>query len=125
MAGGKFRAGQFPLITLQKGFQVGYRLGGFAYVTDCNVIPPASMAALRGLDVLILDALRYRSHPTHFTVAEALAVAAELAPRRTILTHIAHDLDHAAASALLPPGVEIGYDGLVIDVSNGEVASPR
>ena len=65
---------------------LGYRSGSFAYVTDCNSIPPESMARLRGLDVLILDALRYRSHPTHFTIDEALAVAAELAPRRTLRT---------------------------------------
>ncbi|MEO8504619.1 MAG: MBL fold metallo-hydrolase [Acidobacteriota bacterium] len=95
---------------------LGYRSGGFAYVTDCNSIPPESMARLRGLDVLILDALRYRSHPTHFSIDEALAVVADLTPRRTILTHIAHEVEHAEASARLPAGVEIGYDGLIFDV---------
>ena len=64
----------------------------------------------------MLDALRDRPHPTHFTVAEALAVVARLAPERTYLTHICHDLPHAATCARLPPGVELAYDGLSIAV---------
>lgn len=93
---------------------LGFRFGPFAYVTDCNSIPPESLGKLRGLEVLVLDALRYREHPTHFNVDQALAIAAELRPRQTFLTHIAHDLDHAATNAALPPGVELGYDGLVL-----------
>jgi phosphoribosyl 1,2-cyclic phosphate phosphodiesterase len=117
---GPFRAGGMsftPLSVAHGSMEVlAFRSGCFAYVTDCSAIPPASLDALRDLDVLILDALRIRPHPTHFTVAEAVAVASELAPRRTILTHIAHDLLHAEVSASLPPGVELGYDGLVFDV---------
>lgn len=117
---GPFTAGGIPFepLPVDHGEMevLAFRSGRFAYVTDCNAIGARTRAALGGLDVLILDALRHRPHPTHFTVAEALAVIAELAPRRAILTHIAHDLDHEAASAALPAGVEIGYDGLVFDV---------
>jgi phosphoribosyl 1,2-cyclic phosphate phosphodiesterase len=94
----------------------GYRLGDFAYVTDCNAIPPASMDLLRGLDVLVIDALRYTPHPTHFTIPEALDVIAQLRPRRAYLTHITHEVDHATTSHELPPGVELAYDGLTVTV---------
>jgi phosphoribosyl 1,2-cyclic phosphate phosphodiesterase len=93
----------------------GYRIGGFAYLTDCNLIPESSFALLEGLDTLILDALRYRPHATHFSVAEALAVAARIGARRTILTHLAHEIDHDEPAIALPPGVEFGYDGLAFD----------
>jgi len=117
---GPFEAGgmRFTPLPVAHGTMevLAFRIGGFAYVTDCSAIPPASLAALTDLDVLVLDALRHRPHPTHFTVAEALAVIADLRPRRAILTHIAHDLGHAAVSASLPPGVELGWDGLTFDV---------
>lgn len=95
---------------------LGYRLGHFAYVTDCNAIPAASLEVLHGLDVLVLGALRHQPHPTHFTVAEALQVVEVLKPQRTWFTHIAHDLDYQRASEELPSGVELAYDGLVIDL---------
>jgi phosphoribosyl 1,2-cyclic phosphate phosphodiesterase len=66
--------------------------------------------------VLVLDALRHRRHPTHFTVAESLAVVARLQPRHTYFTHMCHDLPHVATNATLPPGVELAFDGLQIDV---------
>jgi phosphoribosyl 1,2-cyclic phosphate phosphodiesterase len=69
---------------------------------------------LRGLDVLVLDCLRITSHPTHLSLERSLAYIAELKPRRAYLTHLAHDIKHARDSALLPPGVEFGYDGLEI-----------
>ena len=90
---------------------LGFRFGDIAYCTDTNGIPPASMAKLQGLDVLILDCLRREPHTTHFGLAEALAVAAELNPRRTLLTHISHDLD-ASIGETLPENVELAYDGL-------------
>ncbi|MBM3279579.1 MAG: MBL fold metallo-hydrolase [Candidatus Handelsmanbacteria bacterium] len=96
---------------------LAYRFGSFAYVTDCNAIPPASLGRLRGLEVLVLDALRHNNHPTHFTVAQALEVVAELRPRRAYLTHIAHDLDHEKTNAALPAGVELAYDGLSFEVA--------
>jgi phosphoribosyl 1,2-cyclic phosphate phosphodiesterase len=93
----------------------GYRLGSFAYVTDCNSIPEASFRLLTGVEVLILDALRYRPHSTHFSVEQALTVAARIGASRTILTHLAHEIDHDAPAVALPEGVEFGYDGLVLD----------
>jgi phosphoribosyl 1,2-cyclic phosphate phosphodiesterase len=94
----------------------GYRIGSFAYVTDCNRIPETSFRALDGVEVLILDALRYRPHPTHFSIDEALEAAGRIAARRTILTHLTHEVDHGAPEAPLPPGVEFGYDGLTFDL---------
>jgi phosphoribosyl 1,2-cyclic phosphate phosphodiesterase len=93
----------------------GYRLGAFAYVTDVNFIPEESHALLAGVEVLVLGALRYRPHTTHFTFAEAFAAAERIGARRTLLTHIAHDVDHAAPAVRLPAGVEIAHDGLVVD----------
>ena len=94
---------------------LGFRVGGFAYLTDCNRIPDESWPLLDGVTTLVLDALRDRPHSTHFSVAEALGVVARLQPVRTYFTHICHDLPHAATCARLPPGVELGYDGLVIE----------
>ncbi len=102
---------------------LGYRLGSFAYLTDCSRLPDEAWPLLEGLDVLVLDALRHRPHPTHFTVAEALAVVQRLKPRQTYLTHICHDLPHAATNASLPAGVELAYDGLVVTIDAGEASS--
>jgi phosphoribosyl 1,2-cyclic phosphate phosphodiesterase len=96
---------------------LGYRLGNFAYLTDCNRIADGSWELLQQLDTLVLDALRDEPHTTHFTVAEALEVIARLAPRRALLTHMTHDLGHAATNARLPAGVELAYDGLVLEVA--------
>jgi len=96
---------------------LGFRIGAFAYLTDCNRIPDESWPLLEGVRVLILDALRDRQHSTHFNVAEALDVVARLGPERTYFTHICHDLPHAATCARLPPGVELAYDGLVLEVA--------
>ncbi|MDQ3070341.1 MAG: MBL fold metallo-hydrolase, partial [Acidobacteriota bacterium] len=93
----------------------GLRIGGFAYLTDCNRIPESSMEQLRGLDVLVLDALRRRAHPTHFTLDEALGVTKALAPAQTYFTHMCHDLGHEATCAALPAGVTLAYDGLVVE----------
>ena len=95
---------------------VGFRFGDFAYLTDTNHIPDASWPLLAGVKTLILDALRHRPHPTHFSVSEALAAVARLQPRRTYLTHICHDLPHVATNAALPKGVELAYDGLQLTI---------
>lgn len=95
---------------------LAFRFGDFAYVTDTNRIPPESLARLRGLDTLILDALRPQPHSTHFCLEEAVEVARLLRPRRTFLTHLAHDVAHAATERRLPPGVRLAYDGLVLEV---------
>jgi phosphoribosyl 1,2-cyclic phosphate phosphodiesterase len=95
---------------------LGFRLGSFAYLTDCSSIPDASWPLLDGVRVLILDALRHKPHPTHFSVSEALAVVARLTPERTYFTHISHDLPHAATCARLPEGVALAHDGMILDV---------
>ncbi len=95
---------------------LGYRIGSFAYLTDCSAIPPASWPLVEGVRTLVVDALRDRPHPTHFTVAEALAVVDRLAPERAYFTHICHDLGHASTCGRLPRGVELAYDGQVLEV---------
>jgi len=89
---------------------LGYRMGPLAYCTDCSEIPPESEAMLKGLDVLVLDSLRHRPHPTHFTLAEALAVVEALSPQRAYLTHLTHEVPHAETSDTLPEGIELAHD---------------
>jgi phosphoribosyl 1,2-cyclic phosphate phosphodiesterase len=93
---------------------MAYRFNDFAYLTDLSEIPEATMNALRDLDVLVLDCLRFREHPTHLWVDKALGFVEELKPRRTFFTHIAHDIKHERDSKRLPEGVEFAYDGLVL-----------
>jgi phosphoribosyl 1,2-cyclic phosphate phosphodiesterase len=95
---------------------LAFRFGDFAYVTDTGRIPEASMDRLRGLDTLILDALRWEPHATHFSIAEAVEVVEELKPRRTFFTHLAHTVQHADAERRLPPNVRLAYDGLILTV---------
>lgn len=99
----------------------GYRIGDVAYCTDTNFIPEDSMALLQGLDVLILDGLRHKKHPTHFTVEESLVVIEVLRPKKAYLTHIAHQLKHEPTNASLPQHVELAYDGL--SFSSGDSSS--
>lgn len=93
-----------------------YRFGAFAYATDASEISPESRDRLRGLDTLVLGALRHREHPTHFSIAQALEVVADLKPRRTFFTHMAHDLEHRATDRELPDGVRLAYDGLLLEI---------
>lgn len=96
----------------------GYRVGDFAYVTDCNRIPDASFELLAGVEILILDALRFDPrHPTHFTVAEACAAAARIGAAKTYFTHLNHDVDYGKPKYPLPDTVELAYDGLQFVVS--------
>jgi phosphoribosyl 1,2-cyclic phosphate phosphodiesterase len=94
-----------------------FRFGNAAYVTDQSDIPSESLPLLEDLDVLFLGALRREPHPTHSTVDQALAWVERLRPRRAYFTHICHHLPHAETNAQLPGGVELAYDGLVIDVA--------
>lgn len=93
----------------------GFRVGGFAYLTDCNALADPAWPLLDGLDVLVLDALRERPHPTHFSLAEAVETARRIGARRTYFTHMCHDLSHDATNARLPEGMQLAYDGLVLD----------
>lgn len=96
---------------------LGFRIGPFAVVTDVHFIPEESFARLKGVEVLVLSALRYRPHPTHFNIDQAIAAAARVGARRTLFTHVAHDVEHAALERALPAGVEIGHDGLVVEIA--------
>jgi phosphoribosyl 1,2-cyclic phosphate phosphodiesterase len=115
-----FTIGSLPIIPLeiQHGSWTitGFRIGRLGYVTDANAIPPGSLACLHGLDVLVLNALRIEPHPTHFSLAQALEIIAELRPRRALLVHMTHDMDHAAINASLPAHVRLAYDGQVVEI---------
>jgi phosphoribosyl 1,2-cyclic phosphate phosphodiesterase len=116
---GEFCLGRTPVtpVPLLHGRRhiLGYRIGPFAYLTDCSQIPEQAWPLLDGVDLLVVDALRDKPHPTHFTVAEALGVVERLRPSRAWFTHIAHDLPHAATCARLPEGVDLAYDGLTLE----------
>lgn len=94
---------------------LGFRFGGLAYSCDVSGIPDASLDALKGLDVWIVDALRFRPHPSHFNVAEALEAIARVAPKRAVLTHMHVDLDYEQLSCELPKGVQPAFDGMVLE----------
>jgi phosphoribosyl 1,2-cyclic phosphate phosphodiesterase len=107
-------------VRLHHGFTVpvlGFRFGNVAYCTDVNFIPPESMDELHGLDVLIVDCLRREPHATHFGLAQALKVIEELQPKRALLTHMSHHLEHEATNAELPGGVQLAYDGMEIELT--------
>jgi phosphoribosyl 1,2-cyclic phosphate phosphodiesterase len=99
-----------------RGSVYGFRFGDAAYLTDHSAIPDESLASLEGLDVLFLDALRHKPHPTHSTVARSLEYVERLKPKRTYFTHISHDLPHEFTQARLPEGVHLAFDGLEIEV---------
>ena len=95
----------------------GFRIGAFAYLTDCSRIPSDSWRLLDGVDVLVLDALRERPHPTHFSLTEAVAAAERIGARQTLFTHIAHDLGHERVCARLPSSMSLAYDGQTVDLT--------
>jgi phosphoribosyl 1,2-cyclic phosphate phosphodiesterase len=95
----------------------GYRFGPLAYITDIKEIPAAQRERLQGLDVLVLNALWWRPHPTHLSISEAVQTAQELGARRTYLTHLTHETGHTELEAQLPQGVFPAYDGLTVEVA--------
>jgi phosphoribosyl 1,2-cyclic phosphate phosphodiesterase len=94
---------------------VGWRFGRAAYLTDISAIPESSFRQLAGLDVLVLSALRHKPHPSHATVAQAVAWAERIGARRTWLTHISHDLGHEETDRSLPDGIALAWDGLSVE----------
>jgi phosphoribosyl 1,2-cyclic phosphate phosphodiesterase len=100
--------GQLPIL--------GFRFGSLAYLTDASTIPDEAWPLLEGLEVLVLNALRHRAHPTHFSLSEAVAVAERLQPRQTFFTHICHDLPHETTNRSLPTGMALAHDGLRVTV---------
>jgi phosphoribosyl 1,2-cyclic phosphate phosphodiesterase len=103
--------GQMPVL--------GFRVGNIAYCTDVNRIPEESFGLLENLDLLVLDALQYKPHTTHFSISEALEIVARVKPRQTRFTHMAHALGHAATNASLPENIRLAFDGEVF-VGNAE-----
>jgi phosphoribosyl 1,2-cyclic phosphate phosphodiesterase len=102
-----------PIPLVHAHFNVfGFRIGDVAYCTDVNKIPKESWPLLEGVRVLVLDALRYKPHPAHFSLDEALEVIDRIKPARAYLTHMSHDLEHEQTNRRLPKGVELAYDGL-------------
>ncbi len=91
---------------------LGFRIGDFAYLTDCNAIPEVSIPLLEGLSVLVLDGLRPTPHPTHFSLSEAARIAERIGAQMTYLTHMNHDVLHARDEMTLPDTVRLAYDGL-------------
>jgi phosphoribosyl 1,2-cyclic phosphate phosphodiesterase len=113
---------EFVPIPILHGRQTiyGFRFGNAAYLTDHSEIPASSMDLLGSLDVIFLDALRYKPHPTHSTVERSMKTVELLGARRAFFTHICHDLGHQRAESLLPPHIRLAYDGLEVFV--GEAA---
>lgn len=109
-----------PLPILHSGAYpiLAFRIGRFAYVTDCKEMPAKTVEALRGVDTLVINALRHTPHPTHMNLRQALDVIREIAPRQALLTHFSHGIGlHAETTRLLPEGVAMAYDGMAIDIS--------
>ena len=94
---------------------LGFRFGSAAYLTDFSEIPTDSMAQLQDLDILFLDALRHRPHPTHSTLSNSLRLVEELKPKRAYFTHISHDLPHVVTNETLPPHVRLSHDGMKLE----------
>jgi phosphoribosyl 1,2-cyclic phosphate phosphodiesterase len=95
---------------------LGFRVRDFAYITDFSAIPDETLPLLGGLDVLVLDALRHKPHPTHSTVENSLSLVEQLKARRAYFTHIAHELLHSETNAALPPHVRLAHDGLKVEL---------
>jgi phosphoribosyl 1,2-cyclic phosphate phosphodiesterase len=105
-----------PILLIHGDAEIyGFRFGSAAYLTDHNEIPEQSLDRLKGLDVLFLDALRYKPHPTHSTVEHSLKTVERLHPRRAFFTHICHDLPHEETNAALPENVRLSYDGMKLE----------
>ena len=108
---------RFEPVTVKHGDAeiIGFRFGSAAYLTDFSEIPEQSFVQLKDLDILFLDALRHRPHPTHSTVDNSLRIVERVKPKRAFFTHICHDLPHAATNATLPEHVQLSYDGMKLE----------
>ena len=116
LAGG-FRVIPFPVIHGTVPI-LGFRVGKFAYITDASALADESLPLLSGLDALVINALRRKSHPTHFNLDGALDAIAMIAPRKAYLTHISHEFDHLSLARELPDGIEPAHDGLSFEVDH-------
>jgi len=97
------------------GRSLGYRIGPFAYLTDCSSIPDATLRILRGIEILVIDGLRFQPHVSHLNIPQALLLSERIGAQRTILTHLSHDVDHLRHGLMMPVGTELAYDGQRIE----------
>lgn len=107
-----------PVLVYHKELPVyGFRIGGFAYITDANAIPLNSIALLNGIDYLVINALRKEKHPSHFNLDEALDLISEIKPGKAFITHIGHEMGlYSEVSAELPANVQLAYDGMTFTI---------
>lgn len=119
-AGKAFRVGDVDVLPVAiphgSASVYGYRIGKLGYVTDAKQVPDDAVRALEGVDVLVLNALFRKEHPTHLSIPEAVAAARKVGARQTWLTHLTHRTDHAELEAELPPGIAPAYDGLTVEI---------
>ena len=94
----------------------GYRIGDFAYITDASAVPDETYPMLKGLDLLVINALRHKPHPTHLHLEASLREIDRISPARALLTHISHDLGHEETEASLPSGIRMAYDGMTLEL---------
>ncbi|MFA5928047.1 MAG: MBL fold metallo-hydrolase [Candidatus Margulisiibacteriota bacterium] len=117
---GTFKVYGLPVIPFEVKHGISkvtaFRFENIAYITDCSFIPEENYELLKGLDILVLDALRHRKHPTHFNLEEAIAVARRIGAKQTYFTHIAHELGHEETNAKLPENMQLAYDGLALQI---------
>ncbi|MDQ3547578.1 MAG: MBL fold metallo-hydrolase [Chloroflexota bacterium] len=117
---GPFSAAGIEVMPFQVGHGrwtvTGFRFGPLVYLTDAKVVPPSAIDAMRGADVLVINALRDDPHPVHLSIPEALEIIDEVRPSHAYLTHLSHDVSHSELSARLPDNIQVAYDGLVVDV---------
>lgn len=118
---GPFRVGDVAVTPLDVNHGphtiTGYRFGPVGYITDASALPERTIEQLRGVELLVLNALRWKPHPLHFTVDEALGIVERIRPRETLFVHITHDLDHAEVNTQLPPWAQLAFDGQVVEVA--------
>ncbi len=108
--------GKLPILGFRVDWSGDHGPASLAYCTDVSAVPDETLPLLEGVDVLVLDALRFSPHPTHLSIEQALAVVDRVKPRQTYFTHIAHDVSHAEVDATLPKGVNLAYDGLLVKI---------
>jgi phosphoribosyl 1,2-cyclic phosphate phosphodiesterase len=118
---GPFQIGDVKILPVQvehgvamTGYVLEHQGKRVGYVPDCHRLSPEAIAILKGVDIMILDCLRYRAHPAHLSVEESLAYIEQIQPKQAFLTHLCHDIDHATLEATLPPHIRVSYDGLVV-----------
>jgi phosphoribosyl 1,2-cyclic phosphate phosphodiesterase len=120
---GPFTLFGLPIVPLRlehgDGFSTGYRIGSIAYLTDCSAIPEETRSQLGNLDLLILDALRFRPHSAHFNIATAIKEAKQIGAGKTLLTHLSHDVDHSRHAEGLPDNIEFAFDGQALQIAVG------